>query len=280
MKRLVKNGNAVEGEVKFDTNKGFKNALFLTIGILGLYKASLEGLLITGLLGFITMYLGVVAYHRLIIHRSFQCPQYIEYLLVFLANFSGMGGPISLIKVYDLRDWAQRQAECHPYFNHRENVLLDGFQQLFCKITLDKPPIFKIGIANDLFYQHLEKFGIFYQMLLVVPLYYMGGFSLVCTGIFLRIVMAQAGHWAVAYCLHNFGKQPKINKDAGTQGYNIPLLALLTFGEAYHNNHHRFPDVACNQFTKGELDPAWWFILLMKKLKLATKVKIFKESQV
>ena len=153
---------------------------------------------------------------------------------------------------------------------------MDGFQQLFCKLQLDDPPEFKIEIADSLFYRHLERFGFIYHLPVTLFLYYLGGVGLVCTGIFLRMFMAPAGHWLVAYGLHNFGQQPTINKEAGTQGYNIPILALFTFGEAYHNNHHRFPDLACNQFKKGEIDPAWWLILLMKKLNLATNIKTFR----
>ena len=274
MKRLIKDGNAVNGIVKFDYNKGTKNTIFLLIGTWGLINSpGLENLLITAFLGFFTMYIGVVAYHRLIIHRSFKCPLYLEYTLTFIANLSGMGGPISLIKVHDLRDWAQRKEKCHPFFNHTSAFIIDGFQQLFCKIELKQPPEFKVEIAGNPFYEHLERFGILYQLPLAILLYFLGGVSLIYTGIFLRIFLAPAGHWLVAFCLHNYGQQPTINRNAGTQGYNIPLLALFTFGEAYHNNHHRFPDLACNQFHKGEIDPAWWLILLLKKLKLATQIK-------
>lgn len=274
MKRLVKEGDAEHGKVVFDLKKGIKNFTFLLAGLWGLlYYQNFNHIVITALLGFSTMYIGVVAYHRLIIHRSFKCPLYIEYLLIFLANFSGMGGPISLIRIHDYRDWAQRKENCHPYFNHSNNLFIDGFQQLFCKIELTHPPEFKIEIAEDPFYRHLERFGLVYQMPLALALYYFGGFGLVCTGIFLRIFMAPAGHWLVAFCLHNYGQQPVIDPKTGTQGYNIPLLALFTFGEAYHNNHHRYPELACKQFYKGEVDPAWWFILIMKKLQIATKIK-------
>ena len=57
--------------------------------------------------------------HRRLIHGSFACPLWLEHLLVYLGVLVGMAGPIGMIRVHDLRDWAQRQPACHGYFGHR-----------------------------------------------------------------------------------------------------------------------------------------------------------------
>ncbi len=50
--------------------------------------------------------------HRLLIHRSFTTPRWLEYLLVYLGVLVGMAGPFGMIRAHDMRDWHQRQVLC------------------------------------------------------------------------------------------------------------------------------------------------------------------------
>jgi stearoyl-CoA desaturase (Delta-9 desaturase) len=103
------------------------------------------------------------------------------------------------------------------------------------------------------------------------------GFSL--TGLILVLLM---GLWpglvaistlAVVYLLLNAA----INGAGHTFGYksfendatNLKLLALITFGEGLHNNHHARPASAKLSAFRGEFDPAWPVIRLLEKLRLA-----------
>jgi stearoyl-CoA desaturase (delta-9 desaturase) len=70
--------------------------------------------------------------HRRLIHKSFECPLWLEHLMVYLGTLVGMAGPYGMIRTHDLRDWAQRQTNCHNYFAHRESPLVDAFQQMHC----------------------------------------------------------------------------------------------------------------------------------------------------
>ncbi|EBW2353368.1 acyl-CoA desaturase, partial [Salmonella enterica subsp. enterica serovar Enteritidis] len=54
-----------------------------------------------------------VGMHRLLIHRSFRSSIYLEHALVYLGTLVGMAGPFGMIQAHDIRDWAQRQTECH-----------------------------------------------------------------------------------------------------------------------------------------------------------------------
>jgi len=78
--------------------------------------------------------------HRLFIHRAWQAPRWLANLLLFLGTQVGLGGPIRLMNTHDLRDWAQRQSECHDYFSHRRPLLVDFWWQIFCRIDLANPP--------------------------------------------------------------------------------------------------------------------------------------------
>ena len=276
-RRLLKDGDALDGQVRLDIRKTF---ITLTCFIVGIGGAVIYGdwssLVVLALIAYGSMFIGVVAYHRLLIHRSFKCSKRLEYSLVFVANFSGMGSPIDLVKFHELRDWAQRKDSCHDFFAHRHSLIKDGLEQLFCRIELAKPPEFKIESSR--FYQHMHRYWWSYQIPLGVVLYLVGGWSWVCGGVFLKMFAVQFGHWFVAYYLHNSGEQPEIIKGAGVQGYNIALLALFTFGESYHNNHHLCPEAAQVGFRAGQLDPAWWLIRGLEKLDLVRGVVHYQKS--
>jgi len=276
MKRLIEDGNPLYGKVLLNNAKLVKNGLCLLIGLSSLfYYKDFTALLASLIIINLTMYVGVVAYHRLLIHRSFSCPKWLEYLLIFFANLSGIGSPLKQISIHETRDWAQRQEKCHPYFSHKENLITDGFQQLFCELKLNNAPYFKIDEEQELFYKHLDKFWWLYQIPLGYLLYHLGSWSWVASGVFFKMFLVHFGHWFIAHLLHNYGQQPSLVRGAGVQGFNLHLLALLTFGESYHNNHHRCPNAANNAFTKGQIDPAWWLILLFTKLGLAHKVIMY-----
>src|SRR4051812_26275814 len=60
-----------------------------------------------------------VGMHRLLIHRAFTTPLWLEYVLVYLGVLVGMAGPVGMIHAHDIRDWAQRQTACHDLHAHR-----------------------------------------------------------------------------------------------------------------------------------------------------------------
>src|SRR6266699_3430470 len=85
-----------------------------------------------------------VGMHRRLIHESFECPRWLEYLCVYLGTLVGMAGPIGMIRQHDMRDWAQRQAVCHDYFCHRRNFWPDAWWQLHCELVLARGPKFSL----------------------------------------------------------------------------------------------------------------------------------------
>lgn len=63
--------------------------------------------------------------HRKLIHDSFGCPKWLMRFGVYLGTLVGLGGPRTMMYSHDLRDWAQRQNECHSYLRHGEAPLKD-----------------------------------------------------------------------------------------------------------------------------------------------------------
>jgi fatty-acid desaturase len=199
--------------------------------------------------------------HRRLIHRAFDCPLWVERLFVYLGTLVGLAGPFGMIRQHDIRDWAQRKPTCHPFLAHRNSFLRDGWWQLHCDLRLANPPTLELEpqVANDPVYQFLERTWMWQQLPWAVLFFAVGGLPWVIWGIAARVSASVTGHWLVGYFAHNDRPQTCARtwhvEGAGVQGYNVPRVGLITFGEAWHNNHHAFPASAKLGLRAGESDP-------------------------
>ena len=200
--------------------------------------------------------------HRRFIHRSYECPRWLEYLFVHLGVLVGLAGPYGMLTTHDVRDWAQRQAKCHDYFAHGQNWYRDAWWQLFCSIELERPPEIELeaNIAGDRIYQWMERTWMLQQLPWALLFYAVGGWAWVFWGICSRVSVSIIGHWLIGYFAHNSGHRDWHVDGAAVQGYNVPFVALLTMGESWHNNHHAYPGSAKLGLKPGQLDPGWWVL--------------------
>ncbi|MEJ8560659.1 acyl-CoA desaturase [Yoonia sp. GPGPB17] len=216
-----------------------------------------------------------VGMHRLLIHRSFETPKWLEYMLVWLGTLVGMAGPFGMIRAHDMRDWHQRQTVCPPHPSHGAGFWQDAWWQMHCRFDLDHPPKFEIEpeIANDRVYQWIERHWMAQQIVVAVPLFLIGGVEFVLWGVCLRVAVSLSGHWLVGHFAHRGGHQGWTVEGLPVQGYNLPGLGLLTFGENWHSNHHAFPHSARLGIEKGQLDPGYWFIRSLAAIGLAHRIR-------
>lgn len=216
-----------------------------------------------------------IGMHRRLIHRAFDCPLWLEHLFVYLGTLVGMAGPLGMIRQHDIRDWAQRKADCHPYLAHRNPLWRDGFWQLHCELSLDRPPHLELetGVANDTFYRFLERTWMAQQVPWALLFYWLGGMPWMVWGICARVALSVTGHWLVGYFAHNEGPRNWHVEGAGVQGYNVPIAGLVTFGEAWHNNHHAFPASAKLGLRDGETDLGWLVLKSLAALDLVSNLK-------
>jgi stearoyl-CoA desaturase (delta-9 desaturase) len=90
-------------------------------------------------------------------------------------------------------------------------------------------------------------------------------------GIFARLVFTYHCTWLVNSASHAVGYQTFKTGDRSTNNW---WVALLTFGEGWHNNHHAFPFSARHGLRWFEIDPTWITIKLMSWLRIARNVKL------
>lgn len=214
--------------------------------------------------------------HRKLVHDSFQCPDWLAYLLVYAGTQVGLCGPLGLLRQHDLRDYAQRLPDCHDYLRHGRAFWVDAWWQLHCDLHLDHPPVLKLEprVANDRFYRFLERTWMLQQLPPALALFALGGWGFVFWGVCARITACVVGHWLIGHFAHNHGAMHFTVKGAAVQGRNIRFASLLTMGECWHNNHHAYPGSARLGLFPGEWDPGWWVLALLRQAGLVWQLRL------
>ena len=262
-------GNVVVGNVRWSPVKSLWWA--------GMAGVSLIGGWLTFSWGAVALFLvataGVLLFghslgsHRKLIHDGFGCPKWLEYALVYAGVQVGLAGPLGLLGQHNLRDYAQRQSDCHDYLRHGRSFWRDGWWQLHCELELADPPVLPSApaVTQDRFYRFLERTWMLQQIPPALALYALGGWAFVVWGVCARIAAGVTGHWLIGYFAHNHGPMHQTVDGAAVQGHNIRFASLLTMGESWHNNHHAWPGSARLGLHAGEWDPGWWVLVLLER---------------
>jgi stearoyl-CoA desaturase (delta-9 desaturase) len=212
-----------------------------------------------------------VGMHRRLIHNSFECPLWLEHLCVYLGVLVGMAGPIGMMRVHDMRDWAQRQPACHDFFGHRASFWRDGWHQLHCELALDRPPLFQLErrVVEDRFYIFLERTWMWQQLPWAIFFFAIGGLPWLIWGVCARVAVCVTGHWLVGHFAHREGGQTWVVEGASVQGYDVTIAGLISMGESWHNNHHAYPGSAKLGLEPGQVDLGWALLCIFERLGLA-----------
>ena len=268
--------NADQGRVVWSPFKSIWNTAMYAIAIvLGPLCFSWSALAVFLGLSYTTLLLGhSLGMHRRLIHRSFECNKPFERFLVWLGVLVGMAGPLGIVKIHDIRDWAQRQRSCHDFFAHRRGLWKDAFWQLHCRFSFAEPPLFTIEpeFSADPWYRFMEATWPLHQVALAAALYWVGGVGWAVWGVAVRVAVSVTSHWVVTYFAHNPGPGRWLVKDAAVQASNLEGWGFLTHGECWHNNHHAYPESARMGLDAGQLDPGWWALMLLQRCGLVSRI--------
>lgn len=251
----------------------------------GFYTASLPAVLVFFVLSGLTLCLGhSLGMHRRLIHKSYDCPSWLEYLFVYLGVLVGMAGPYGMVYQHDLRDWAQRKPQCHRFLRHGSSFWKDAWWQLNCDLRLQSPPKFELEkkLKDDKVYQFLERTWMWQQLPVAIVLFYFGGVAWVVWGISARVAVSLTGHWLVGHFAHNGSTHNGTERDwhinnAAVQGHNVRFAGFLSMGESWHNNHHAYPESAVLGIYKGQIDLGWEVLNRLMNLGLVWNVKLPKD---
>lgn len=219
----------------------------------------------------ITLCLGhSIGLHRLLIHRSLSAPHWFELLLAYIGTLVGMAGPLGMVRLHDTRDWAQRQAICHDLHAHRAPMWQDAWWQMHCRLELAHPPRFVLepALRDSPFLRAIERTWMLQQLPWAALFFWLGGLPWLVWGVPVRVAVGVTGHWLVGHITHRRGPQGWAVDGVAVQGHDLPAAALITFGEAWHGNHHAWPGSARLGVEPGQSDPGWWVLLALRRIGL------------
>lgn len=213
-----------------------------------------------------------LGYHRLLTHRSFQVPKWLEYIITTIGVLALQGGPIFWVA-------GHRQHHAHP-----EDEVKDPYSARrgfwwshMLWLVLQRKEFFEYetykryapDIDRDPYYRWLNQYFLLLQIPLALLLYAVGGWSFVIWGVFVRAVVLWHSTWLINSATHMFGYQAYEVEDGSR---NLWWAAILTYGEGWHNNHHAQPHVAPAGRKWWEIDVTWWAIRTLQAVGLAKKV--------
>lgn len=213
-----------------------------------------------------------LGYHRLLSHRSFQVPKWLEYVIALIGATALQGGPIFWAAGHRLHHAHTEDEEKDPYSARRGFWWSHMLWMIYPKSDFFNPDKYRKyapDLARDPFYLWLDKYFLLLQIPLAVGLYLCGGWSFIIWGMCVKSVLLWHSTWFINSVTHMWGYRTFETND---NSRNLWWAAIVTYGEGWHNNHHAYPNVAKAGWHWWEVDVTWWAIQVLRALGLATKV--------
>jgi len=233
-----------------------------------------KALIATVILYWVATGLGIsMGYHRLHTHRSYKVPRWMEYLFAVCGTLTLEGGPIFWTAIHRIHH--QRSDLPGDPHSPREGAwwahvgwILVGETKHNNTMLLGK---YAPDLAKDPFYVWLNNYHWVPNVALAVLLYAVGGLPFLLWAGFFRIVFGLHATWLVNSATHMWGGRRFATRDDSRNNW---WVALISFGEGWHNNHHAHPTSARHGLAWYEFDPSWLQIKLLKRLGLAKSIQV------
>lgn len=264
---------------KTRTNINLKNLIIITsfhlLAIPALFMFSWQNVLAMLIGNWIVGSLGVgLGYHRLLTHRSFKAPKWLEYTLTAFGTMSVQDDAPKWVATHRIHhQFTETERDPHStkpgFWWAHIGWILKGTAQDHDKATLKK---YVPDLMKDKFHVFLAKYYYVPLILSGFLLFAIGGWGMVFWGVFVRVVVGWHTTWFVNSLSHIFGRRPFETNDNSTNNW---FVAVLTFGEGWHNNHHAFPTSARHGLKWYQFDMNWIAIRIFEKLGWAKQIRVF-----
>jgi len=219
-----------------------------------------------------------MGYHRLLTHRGYKTPKWVEYFLTICATLALEGGPFFWVAVHRVHH-QNTDVEGDPhsprdggFWAHMGWIITGRVLANQSDALLPYVP----DLRKDKFHTFISKWHWVPITLSGVILYAIGGLPFVLWGVFFRTVVGLHFTWLVNSATHMWGKQRFLTEDTSKNSF---WVAVLTHGEGWHNNHHAHPQSARHGLAWYEVDMNWYGISFLKMLGLAWDVKAMSLSE-
>lgn len=227
----------------------------------------LLGILLFG----VRMFAITAGYHRYFSHRSFQTSRLFQFILAFLSQTSAQQGVIY---------WAAVHRHHHRYSDTPEDPhspRVYGFFYAHVGWIFDRRNFCDhydySGVKDLLQYPELrwlDRHRYLPAILLGIATYIIRGWSGLIVGFVLSTIVLYHATFAINSLAHGVGRRRFFT---GDESRNNWFLALLTFGEGWHNNHHYFPSSARQGFRWYEVDLTYMILKVLEKMKVVWSLR-------
>lgn len=253
--------------------------VFLHVGaIAALFNFSWLNLGVAVFLYWMTIDLGIsLGYHRLHTHRSYRIPLLLEYFFAVCGALTLEGGPIFWVATHRVHhQFSDKDGDPHSpqdgaWWSHIGWILLGEAKHNNTKLMSKYAP----DLAKHKFYVWLNNYHWLPNVVLALALVAIGGVPMMLWGFCLRVVVGLHSTWLVNSATHMWGSRRFNTRDDSRNNW---WVALLTFGEGWHNNHHAHPTSARHGLTWYEFDPSWLQIRLLRALGIAKAVQTVRHT--
>jgi fatty-acid desaturase len=237
-----------------------------------LFEFSWTRLFVALALYWISVGLGIsMGYHRLHTHRSYKVPLAVEYFLALCGSLTLEGGPISWVATHRIHHQnSDRPGDPHSprdggWWAHVGWIIFGEANHSNTRKMSKYAP----DLAKHRFYVWLNNYHWLPTIVLAALLAAIGGLPLVLWGLCFRVVFGLHATWLVNSATHMWGSRRFETHDDSRNNW---WVALITFGEGWHNNHHAYPTSARHGLAWYEFDPSWIEISFLRLLGIATSV--------
>ncbi len=209
-------------------------------------------------------------YHRYFSHRAFKTSRIVQFIFASVGAAAAQRGPLW---------WSAHHRYHHLHSDQspdKHSPHVHGFFWSHCGWFLADQsfPTDKKMIKDWLKYPELvliNRYDLLVPFLYATVLFLCGGWQYLIWGYFVSTVLVYHVTFAVNSLAHLYGKR---TFDTSDRSRNNWWLALMTFGEGWHNNHHYWPSSARQGFTKYQLDISYLILKLLSKFRLVWDLRV------
>jgi stearoyl-CoA desaturase (delta-9 desaturase) len=254
--------------------------IFHILTVVALFYTTWQTVVVALVLHWVCISWGIgMGYHRLHTHRAYTVPKAIDYLFAVCGAMTLQGGPIFWSATHRIHHQrSDKPGDPHTPRDGRwwSHILWTIFGEEMHSNT-EVMGKYAPDLMKDRFYRVLNSWHWVPLVVLGLVLLAVGGWPWVLWGIFLRVTVGLHCTWLVNSATHLWGKRRFQTSDDSKNNW---WVALLTFGEGWHNNHHAYPRSAKHGLVWRELDISWLQIRFLAWLGLARDLHVPTASQI
>lgn len=273
MQNIIELKNSQSERIQWDTS--IVIVVFHILAIWALFNFSWQNLLAAAVVWWATNSWGIgMGYHRLLTHGGYKTPKLIEYFLTVCGTLALQSGSLQWVTTHRMHH-AFTETDRDPH-SPRDGTFWAhiGWLMRGTALTHDEETVrrFAPDLLKDKFHVFVSRYFFMTTIIAAAILYAIGGWTMVLWAICLRQVVGWHSTFLVNSATHLWGTRRFETPD---DSRNNGLIAALTFGEGWHNNHHAHPRSARHGLAWYELDINWLQIRFLEKIGLAKKVHVF-----